>query len=234
MFRCGFIMAGGRGRRLYPLTAAIPKPLLPIGEKPIIQLIIERMRGHGIDEVFISVNYKKEMIKNFLGDGSRYGLTVRYIEEPVESGTAGSLALLPEGFAEDMLVSNGDLVCDVDYSAIKAMLQRFDLVLTGIERTLSVDFGVLRVTDGSGLAGWEEKPVLKHIINGGVYGVSRRAYELCRELYPDRARIDMPDLWRAMAERSMKTGVHIHRGRWHDVGRMEDYMALTEGGEDRE
>ena len=98
MFKYGFIMAGGQGKRLRPLTSAIPKPLLPVGDKPIIQLIIEHMKEYGIVDIFVSVNYKKEIVKSFLRDGSRYGVNITYIEEIERTGTAGSLSLLPDDF----------------------------------------------------------------------------------------------------------------------------------------
>jgi len=232
MFKYGFIMAGGQGKRLRPLTAAIPKPLLPVGDKPIIQLIIEHMKDFGIVDIFVSVNYKKEIVKSFLRDGSRYGVNITYIEELERTGTAGSLALLPDDFDDKIIVSNGDLICDVDYSVINDLLREYDLVLTGIEREVPVDFGVLKTNGSPELVDWEEKPKLKYIINGGIYGISQKVITYIRENIPKHQCIDMPTLWRMMKENGMKLAVHIHRGKWHDVGRMEDYMALT--GEEKE
>ena len=232
MFKYGFIMAGGQGKRLRPLTSAIPKPLLPVGDKPIIQFIIEHMRDSGISEIFVSVNYKKEIVKSFLRDGSRYGVRITYIEESEITGTAGSLALLPEDFDDKILVSNGDLISDVDYKTINDLLAEYDLVLTGIEKQVPVDFGVLQLNGTPELLGWEEKPKLKYIINGGIYGVSKKVIDYIKENIPRNQYIDMPTLWGMMKEDGMKLAVHIHKGKWHDVGRMEDYMALTGNGEE--
>ena len=232
MFKYGFIMAGGQGKRLKPLTSAIPKPLLPVGDKPIIQFIIEHMKDSGINDIFISVNYKKEIVKSFLRDGSRYGVNLTYIEEIQQTGTAGSLALLPEDFDDKILVSNGDLISDVDYNTINDLLTEYDLVLTGIEKQVPVDFGVLQVNGTPELLGWEEKPKLKYIINGGIYGVSKKVIGYIRKKIPKNQHIDMPTLWGMMKEDGMKLAVHIHKGKWHDVGRMEDYMALTGNGEE--
>jgi NDP-sugar pyrophosphorylase family protein len=232
VFKYGFIMAGGQGKRLKPLTSAIPKPLLPVGDKPIIQFIIEHMKEYGINDIFISVNYKKEIVKSFLRDGSRYGVKLTYIEEIERTGTAGSLALLPEDFDDKILVSNGDLICDVDYNTINKLLSEYDLVLTGVEKQVPVDFGVLQMNGSSELVGWEEKPKFKYIINGGIYGVSKKVIDYIKENIPRNQYIDMPTLWGMMKENGMKLAVHIHRGKWHDVGRMEDYMALTERGEE--
>jgi len=233
VFKYGFIMAGGQGKRLRPLTAAIPKPLLPVGDKPIIQLIIEHMKEFGIVDIFVSVNYKKEIVKSYLRDGSRYGVNIAYIEELERPGTAGSLALLPDDFDDKIIVSNGDLICDVDYSVINDLLREYDLVLTGIERKVPVDFGVLKTNGSPELIDWEEKPKLKYIINGGIYGISQKVITYIRENIPKHQYIDMPTLWRMMKDDGMKLAVHVHTGSWHDVGRMEDYMALTNNGEEQ-
>ena len=234
MFKYGFIMAGGLGRRLRPLTGAIPKPLLPVGDKPIIQFIIDHMKKHGIKHIFVSVNYKKEVIKNYLRDGSRYGVKIEYIEEENYTGTAGSLALLPKGFSHDLLVSNGDLITNIDYTEINEKLKKFDLVITGIEKNMFVDFGVLDINDDSELLSWREKPNLKFVINGGIYGISSKVIDFIHKKVKKHTYLDMPSLWDMMKESGMKIGVHIHNGEWHDIGRIEDYMALNDSkGEDQ-
>ena len=231
MFKYGFIMAGGLGRRLRPLTGAIPKPLLPVGDKPIIQFIIDHMKKHGIKHIFVSVNYKREVIKNYLKDGSRYGVKIEYVEEEDYTGTAGSLALLPKGFSHDLLVSNGDLITNIDYTEIYEKLKNFDLVITGIEKNVFVDFGVLDINDNSELLSWREKPNLKYIINGGIYGISSKVIDFIHKKVKKHTYLDMPSLWDMMKENGMKIGVHIHNGEWRDIGRIEDYMALNEKGE---
>ena len=231
MFKYGFIMAGGLGRRLRPLTGAIPKPLLPVGDKPIIQFIIDHMKKHGIKHIFVSVNYKKEVIKNYLRDGSRYGVKIEYIEEENYTGTAGSLALLPKDFSHDLLVSNGDLITNIDYTEINEKLKKFDLVITGIEKNMFVDFGVLDINDDSELLSWREKPNLKFVINGGIYGISSKVIDFIHKKVKKHTYLDMPSLWDMMKESGMKIGGHIHNGEWRDIGRIEDYMALNEKGE---
>jgi len=112
------------------------------------------------------------------------------------------------------------------------MLAQCDLVLTGIEKEVPVDFGVLQMNGSSELVSWEEKPKLKYIINGGIYGVSKKVIGYIKNNIPRNQHIDMPRLWGIMKANGMRLAVHIHRGKWHDVGRMEDYMALTERGEE--
>jgi len=227
MFKYGMIMAGGKGKRLRPLTAAIPKPLLPIGEKPIIQLIIEKMNQSGIKHIFISLNYKKEMIQNFLRDGSRFGVKIQYLEEKKQTGTAGSLVLLPQEVIEPILVSNGDLICDLDFFSFFEMLFSFDFVLTGIQREQRSEFGELFVSESSELLSWEEKPTRTQIINGGIYGISPNALSCLRSQISSGEYLDMPQLYTIMQKHDLKTGVFVHQGEWKDVGRMEDYLELS-------
>ena len=224
-------MAGGEGKRLKPLTNVIPKPLLPVGEKPIIQLIVENMKMAGITNIFVSVNYKKELIKNFLKDGSRYGLSITYIEENAPTGTAGSLLFLPENFNDNLLVSNGDLICDVEYKKIFDLLGKYDLVIMGVEKNISMDFGVLHLNGSNELQSWEEKPNLKYVVNGGIYAISVNAIRFIKSRISGEKYIDMPSLWKMALKNGMKIGVYIHDGKWHDVGRIEDYMKLAKSGD---
>lgn len=232
MFKYGMIMAGGLGSRLRPLTKTIPKPLLPIGEKPIIQFIIEQMKDYGIEKIFISVNYKKEVIKNYLRTGERFGLHIQYLEEKERMGTAGALRMLPVDLDSDLLVSNGDLISSVDYKSIYDKLKTYDFVITGIEKKMYIDFGVLNVKDESELIGWEEKPNHVYLINGGIYGVSKNVLQMVHNKTFDCDYLDMPTLWEHIKKENMKIGVHIHRGEWEDIGRMEDYVAINEKRED--
>jgi len=227
MFEYGFIMAGGEGKRLRPLTSVMPKPLLPIGERPIIELLIENMKNSGIKKIFISVNYKKEIIKNFLRDGSKYGVKIEYVEEATQTGTAGSLILLPEHFNKPLIVSNGDLVCNLDYKIIFDMLQKYDLVLTGIEKTFYIDFGVLHIKEDK-LESWEEKPNIKYIINGGIYGISPEVIKIIKNTFKSEQYLDMPSLWELVSKNGLKIGVYLHNGDWKDIGKIEDYLSLAE------
>lgn len=228
MFKSGLIVAGGEGRRLKPLTDTIPKPLLPIGEKPIIESIIEGMRRQGITDIFVSVNYKKELIKNYLRDGSRLGVRVSYLEESRPTGTAGCLSLLPEEFDEPLLMSNGDIVSDIDYAALYALLCEFDLVIAGITRVIPVDFGVLNCNGTVELESWEEKPTFSYLVNGGVYGLSRNLVRFVRSNADGERGFDMPELWLRMKTHRMRIGVHRHTGTWTDVGRLHDYLEMTQ------
>jgi NDP-sugar pyrophosphorylase family protein len=228
----GFIMAGGKGQRLRPLTGAIPKPLLPIGEKPIIELIIEHMKKHNIKDIFVSVNYKKEIIKNFLRDGKGYGVNISYIEENQPLGTAGSLNLLPDEIEGRFIVTNADLICDIDYKKLLVMLNDNDMVITGIKQKVAVDLGVLNVNGNSELISWQEKPEFEYIVNGGIYSIKSNTVEFIKKNTEKNKYIDMPVIWDLMMKNSMKIGVYLHDGEWNDVGKIEDYMSLVENKEE--
>lgn len=212
-----------------PLTDTIPKPLLPVGEKPIIESILENLKRHGIKDIFISVNYKKEIIKNYLQNGSRFGVRITYLEETKPTGTAGCLSLLPDDFEKPLIMSNGDLISDVNYSILFRLLDQFDLVVTGIEKKFPVDFGVLHSNGDGELHSWEEKPEFKYLINGGVYGVSQGLVRFIHESFDREKQIDMPELWKIIKDNKMRIGIHRHKGQWVDVGRMDDYLNLAEG-----
>jgi NDP-sugar pyrophosphorylase family protein len=228
MFDTGLILAGGRGKRLRPLTNAVPKPLLPIGDKPIIQGIIERMERQGIKNIYISVNYKRELIKNYLGDGSKYGVEIKYIEETNFTGTAGCLRLLRDDIQKPFIMSNGDVICDVSYHEIYDFLKNgFDLVVVGVKKEFSIDFGVLDIDQNFELVSWEEKPIIKNIINAGIYAVTPGVLDFIKKLIKYEEYFDMPSLWKEMKKHKMRIGVYIHEGEWYDVGRMKDYMTLN-------
>ena len=234
MFETALIVAGGQGRRLRPLTSAIPKPLLPVGEKPIVQIILEHLASYGISEVFISVNYKKELIKNYLRDGSRFGVRITYIEEDSATGTAGSLSLLPESVTTPILVSNADIMCDLDLEKLYRVSTEFDMVLTAVEKRIPVPFGVIVSDDTGRLVDWTEKPEISITVNAGIYCIGDRAINLTRSSFDRGTKLDMPDLWRALIGGSLNVGVFLHEGKWSDLGRMEDYMALSNMEENEE
>lgn len=228
MFDTGLILAGGQGKRLRPLTAAIPKPLLPLGDKPIIHRIIEGMKAAGVRRIFVSVNYKQDMIRRYLGDGERFGLRIDYLDEEQPTGTAGCLALLDADVDRPMLISNGDLVADIDYAALFQCSEHFDLVITGIHKTVAIDFGVLSTNGADEITAWEEKPDLEYVISGGVYAVSPKLLAFVRAEFEPGGYLDMPTLWRAAKQHGLRTGLHLHRGYWRDVGKVEDYLELAE------
>lgn len=229
MYENALILAGGLGTRLRPLTHAIPKPLLPIGEKPILERIIESMKEQGIKNIFISVNYKKEMIKNYFKHGETLGVNIEYIEENTFTGTAGCLAFLPDNFVGDLVVSNGDLLCDIKYENLfnSMAFNKFDFIITTIKKEYKIDFGVLNYNKDNVLLDWEEKPIMSYNINAGIYGISQEVLNYSKKSIVKNNFINMPELWKILMDNNYKIGVYNHTGSWVDIGRMEDYVKLN-------
>lgn len=226
MIKTALIMAGGIGKRLRPLTYAVPKPLLPIGEKPIIEQIILDMKKQRINHFIISVNYKKEMIINYLKDGKSLGVEIEYLEEDTYTGTAGCLSNL--NTEEDIIISNGDILCDVDYQKLFNLTSTYDLIITSIEKEYTIDFGVLEYDKNNcELKNWIEKPTYKYSINAGIYAIKNSIITFIKQKLAPNTYLDMPDLWALLKSNNLKLGIYEHKGKWEDVGRMEDYMKLN-------
>jgi NDP-sugar pyrophosphorylase family protein len=212
------IMAGGQGMRLRPLTQATPKPMLTIGHKPILERILDHCVSAGIRDVFLSVNYLASQIQDYFGDGSRWGLSIQYLEEVDPLGTAGPLGLLPEELAGSVLVINGDVLTEVDFRRIIEFhhVQAADATVALREFVVEVPFGVVSV-EGVDVTEIVEKPSYRHFVSAGVYVLSRKIIDLV----PPGRSLDMPDLIRAgMGERLPVKGFPIHED-WLDVGSFE-------------
>lgn len=223
-----FLMAGGFGTRLRPLTDDCPKPMLPVGGKPILQAILESFVAAGFRYFFISVHYLPEMIKNYFGDGSRWGVTIRYVEETTPLGTGGALGLLPEIDAAPVVVMNGDVLTHLDFNALMDfhLAQRSAMTVCVREYEMQVPFGVV---DGEGATVRKivEKPVHRFFVNAGIYVVSP---EVVRYTHPPR-HLDMPDLIEDMIDRNHQVSMFPIHEYWLDVGRPDDYASAQRGGE---
>jgi NDP-mannose synthase len=213
-------MAGGEGTRLRPFTQTIPKPLLPLGRKPIAQIIVERLRDCGITEITMTLGYAAELIRAFFQTGSQFGVNVKYFHEPTKMGTAGCLAHIPELREVPFLVSNGDILTDLDYCAFLAEHEQSDAALTVATRreNVLIPYGVLQL-DGSRVLGVEEKPRMDYCFNAGVYAVSPQ----CLELVPADRAFDMTDLSNSL----LKSGKEVRsvrlEGLWFDLARVDDF-----------
>jgi NDP-sugar pyrophosphorylase family protein len=209
------ILAGGKGVRLRPLTYSIPKPLLPIGEKPILEEIIERLRAQGLRDLIIAVGYRAELIETYFRDGSQLGVSIEYVRETQPLGTAGPLSLvraecsLPA--AEPLVAMNGDILTDLDMRALVDAHRAAGNELTVATREFALQhpYGVLRV-EGGRIAGITEKPVVTDTISAGVYVIEPAALELV----PRDAFFDMPDLINALIGAGRRVGAYAFEGEW--------------------
>lgn len=217
------VMAGGFGTRLRPMTEAVPKPLLKVGGKPVIELIVSQLRGAGIRRVNITTHYHAEKIRAHFGDGSGFGVDVAYTHEEEPLGTAGSLALLGEA-DEPLLVINGDVVTGVDFRAMVAFHQDQGAALTvGVRKyDVSVPFGVVEA-EGARVARLTEKPSLSFFINAGIYLLEP---SVLKHVEAGR-RLDMTDLIQRLLDDGILVASFPIHEYWVDIGQMDDYLAAS-------
>lgn len=214
------LMAGGMGTRLYPLTQQRPKPLLKVGEKPIIQTIIENFISQGFSDFKICINYLGEKIKDFCGDGSRWNVNIDYIEEDKRLGTAGALSLLPQRPDKPFFVMNGDVLTKVDFVRLLVFHEKQKNLATMCVREYryQIPYGVVKL-DQHRIVDLKEKPVEYYNVNAGVYLLEPAVLDYI----PANQYFDMTRLFEVMMERNLQVGSFPLREYWVDVGRMEDF-----------
>lgn len=221
-----FLMAGGFGTRLYPLTQDCPKPLLKVGDKPILELILESFIEAGFHRFYVSTHYLPEMIREHFGDGKRWGVSIQYVHEEQPLGTGGALGLLPhDEIDQPIFMMNGDLLTRVNYRGLLDFHEEHGSIATMCVREYEhkVPYGVIS-SEGHRVTGMVEKPVQRFFINAGIYILSP---ELVRSVKPG-TRIDMPTLLeKAMGGGAEVTMFPMHEY-WLDIGRMEDFKRAQE------
>jgi NDP-mannose synthase len=220
------ILAGGRGSRLRPFTVVIPKPLVPIGEMPILEILIRQLKAQGFDWITLSVGYLSSLIEAYCGDGSRWDVRLDYLRETEPLGTAGFLGSLTDLAEDRVLVVNGDTFTDLNMSAVYREHDAGDAAtICANRRHAPIDFGVLE-TDGSGrLTSYVEKPRLEYEVSIGVNVLS--ASTISRFVDPD-VRLEMPDLLRRILAANQVVRVRHTEAYWLDLGRMADLESAVE------
>lgn len=221
--RRAVILAGGKGTRLGPFTTILPKPLLPIGDRAILELLVEQLRVHGFTRLTLAVGYLSHLIEAVCGDGSAYGVSIDYHHEVQPLGTAGALAGM-DGLEESFLMLNGDVITTLDFTELIAVHHAEDAALTIATqvRRATVDFGVLQVEGDAAVrsvTGYLEKPSSEHAVSMGVYVVNPR---LLRLIEPG-AYLDFPDLVLMALNAGERVTSFRYDGLWLDIGRHEDY-----------
>ena len=221
------VMAGGFGTRLLPLTEELPKPMLPVGDRPLLELTIEQLRQSGIRRVNVTTHYRRDVITQHFGDGREFGVDIQYVEEEQPLGTAGAISLM-EVSEEPLLVINGDILTKVDYRTMLDFHREHGAEMTVAvrEQEFRVPFGVVE-TDGTVITGISEKPVVRHFINAGIYLLNPA---VCR-MIPNDQSYDMPDLIaQLVGEGRSVVSFPIHEY-WLDIGHIEDYQKAREAQE---
>jgi dTDP-glucose pyrophosphorylase len=215
------LMVGGQGRRLRPMTDDCPKPMLPIGSRPLLETILLNFIQHGFHRFYLAVNHKAEQIISHFGDGSQWNVEVQYLRESKVMGTAGALSLLPERPEHPFLVMNGDLLTKVNLNHLLDFHVEANCVGTMCvrEHEFQVPYGVIRV-NGQELLAIEEKPTQKLFVNAGIYVLQPEALDLV----PRHVYFDMPQLFERLVEMKRKTAVFPLREYWLDVGQPADFV----------
>ena len=215
------IMAGGKGTRMAPFTNVLPKPLIPIGEKTILELIIDEFRQFGLKDYYITINYRGEMIRAYF-DCIEKDYRVTYIKEKDFQGTAGSLSLLPKSFAKTFIVSNCDIIVKADFAEVLDFHKRSGAMLTVISSIQhhKIPYGVIKFEDGGVVNGLEEKPEVSFCINTGVYILETS----CMDYVPEKQLFHMTDLMENLMKDGKKVVTYpVNESEYIDIGQWEEY-----------
>lgn len=213
------IMAGGYGTRLLPLTSQIPKPMLPVGDRPLLEIIVDQLKEAGIRQVNVATHYKSEAISEHFKNGEDFGVDIRYVREDQPLGTAGALSLLEESDAP-LLVMNGDILTRMDFRAMLDFHREHKAELTiGVrEYEFRVPYGVVE-TDGVTVKGISEKPIIRQFINAGIYLLNPAV----RKLIPNGQPYDIPDLIQLLIKNGRGVVCFPICEYWLDIGKSDDY-----------
>jgi NDP-sugar pyrophosphorylase family protein len=220
------ILAGGRGTRLKPYTNVFPKPLMPIGEKPILEIIINQLVAHGIEDIIITVGHMSALIMNFFGDGGQVGAKIRYFKEEKPLGTSGNLGSLKEELTDTFVVINGDTLTTLNYSQmIDEHIRNGSVATVALKRReVYIDFGTVEIDDANSIREYIEKPTLSYLVSIGVNIFNPRVLNYIKA----GERLDFPDLVRTLISSGETVKGFIFDGYWLDIGRPADYDKANE------
>lgn len=217
-----FLMAGGFGKRLRPYTDDCPKPLLEIGGKPILETIVENFVKSGFRQFFIAVHYRAEQIKNYFGNGERWGIRIDYIDEVEPMGTAGAIGLLPEDLPDvPLIVMNGDILTQIDFARLLAYHNEQQAIATLCVRQyeFQIPYGVVK-QDQQQVIGIEEKPLQSCLTNAGIYVLDHSLIKIVAE----QKRLDMPTLLNQQVANGEHVAMFPINDYWLDIGREADFL----------
>lgn len=214
------ILVGGKGTRLMPYTVSLPKPLMPIGEHPILEIVIRQLVTAGFGKLTMAVNHQADIIKAFFQDGSKWGVKIEYSLEDKPLSTMGPLKLIDD-LPENFLVLNGDVLTDMDFSSFledhAANAQMF--TISASSRNDKVDYGVLRINEDGMLTAFEEKPVHSYLVSMGIYALNKAVLDYIPEGIP----FGFDNLMHKLLELKQPVKVVPYNGYWLDIGRPDDY-----------
>jgi NDP-sugar pyrophosphorylase family protein len=223
------ILAGGKGARLRPYTAVLPKPLMPIGDMPILEVVLLQLKHAGFTEIIMAVGHLASLIETYFGDGSQWELKIRYSREREPLGTAGPIALI-EGLRSPFLVMNGDVLTNLDYRKFMAYHQQEGGVATiaMYNKAVDITLGVIEADEKNDIYNYIEKPTLYYQVSMGIYAFGER---VLRYIEPGKY-LDFPDLIKLLLANGEQVKGYPFAGDWLDIGRKEDYEQAIEIFED--
>jgi NDP-sugar pyrophosphorylase family protein len=219
------IQAGGQGSRLRPYTLVLPKPLMPVGNLPVIEMLLKWLRRNGVDTICITLGHLGHLIRAVCKDGGQWGLTITYSEEPEPLGTIGPLNLVKDQLDDTFLVLNGDLITDLDVRKFTAFhrAQGSMVTVAVTEKTINVDLGVVEHKNRR-IIGFREKPAFKFQVSMGIYCVEPAVLRLIPKGIP----FGFDDLMHTMLDQGLPVSIYEHTGSWMDIGREEDFLRAQE------
>lgn len=220
------LMAGGMGTRLRPFTNILPKPLVPVGEISVLEMVLQQLKFYGFKKIVISVGHKAELVMSVIGDGSRLKLDIHYHIEDKPLGTVGSLSKI-ENLEDNFLVMNGDICTNLDFmefyeSHIKSGA---DATIGAIKRREEIELGVLEIDKSNKkVIGFQEKPKYYFLVSMGVYALNKKI----KNLIPKNRFFGFDDLMHKMLREDIDCRYYLFDGLWHDIGRLDDYEKMLE------
>ncbi|MDC3959409.1 nucleotidyltransferase family protein [Polyangium jinanense] len=216
------VLAGGKGSRLKPYTALIPKPLMPIGEQTIVEILLRQLALYGVNDVTLCTGHQAGLIEAVLGEGSRYGVKLSYRREEQPLGTIGPLRAIAHELPERFLVMNGDILCDLDFAELAKRSAEANAPLTVcvFERATKIDLGVLELDPEGSVTGFREKPTYSFWVSMGIYAMSR---ETLLRFVPEGVPFGFDQLMHALLAARVPIQTHPFRGHWLDIGRSDDF-----------
>jgi len=216
------ILAGGKGTRLRPYTTVLPKPLMPVGDYPILEIIVRQLKSRGFTEIVLAVGHLSHLFQAFFQNGERFGVNIRYSFEEQALGTAGPIALALDVLDDDFLVMNGDVLTTLNYDKLINFHRQNKAAATisVFQRKLMIDFGVIHSRDER-LENYIEKPVYDFAVSMGINVFSKDAI---REFVSPGQRLDIPDLMLRLKESGRTVACYSEPCRWLDIGRIDDYQ----------
>jgi NDP-mannose synthase len=215
------VLAGGRGTRLRPYTVAIPKPLMPIGELPILEIILRQLAHHGFEHITLAVNHQAEILRAYFGAGQKWNLRIDYSLEDRPLGTMGPLKLLKD-LPKDFLVMNGDILSDLNFAAFAESHVKEGRLFTisAARREQIIDYGVLQAGKDNHLSGFQEKPKIPYLVSMGIYCLKREVLDFVPADQP----FGFDQLMLKLLDERQAVKVTTHGGYWLDIGRPDDYQ----------